>query len=89
MWVGKSIKRRGLKLFVCIFLQRSLQVLILKRLRSGFAEVRILQGLGGEGRDARSGCCVITAHVSTVVHALQEGIGRSWGGLDGRYSNGL
>jgi len=78
--VDKIIKRRDLKMFVCIILQGSLQLLILKGLRSDFAEVRILQGLAGEGCGARSGCCVITAHVSTVVYALQEGIGRSWPG---------
>ena len=86
--VDKNIKRRDLKMFVCIVLQRSLQVLILKGLRSDFPEVRILQGLAGEGCGARSGCCVITAHVSTVVHALQEVSGENWPGEAG-HSNGV
>jgi hypothetical protein len=53
-----------------------LEVWIPKGLRADFAEVWIVKGLAGEGCGARSGCCVLTTHVSTVVHALQEGI---WG----------
>ena len=52
-----------------------LEVWILQGLRSDFSEVWIVKGLAGEGCGARSGGCVITAHVSTVVHALQEVIG--------------
>jgi len=58
-----------------------LEVWIPKGLRADFLEVWIVKGLAGEGCGARSGCCVITAHVSTVVHALQGVIWGNWPGI--------
>ena len=52
-------------------------------LEAEITELQILQGLAGEGRGGRSGCYVFTAYISTVVHALQEEIGRNCEGGKG------